>query len=186
MAWTNGHWCMIHVPKTSGGWVTRVMGGEVKRDGPAHGLPLRWDYPIIFTVLREPADWLRSAWGNRMMEHWNPYPREVPWQGFCSLTREFQSSNFDDFARRLMARRPGIIEWLFDCYTPPGVEVVRYGDELYQWLRDMGYKPDGWKPYNVSSTHGTVISPETRKVIYKGERWLYKKYGWSKDGSYEY
>ena len=61
---------------------------------------------------------------------------------------------------------------------------MRYGDELYQYLRDMGRKPDGWKPHNVSPTHGHEILPETRRIIYEAEQGTYKKYGWREDGSY--
>jgi hypothetical protein len=100
------------------------------------------------------------------------------------MTKEFQSTDFNQFARGLMHKRPGIIEWLFDCYTPPGVEVVRYGDELYQYLRDLGKTPDGWKPHNVSSTHDYEMLPETRAIIYEAERSLYDKYRWNKDGTY--
>lgn len=183
MAWSNGHVCFIHIPKTSGQWVYRVLG-KVERVGPAHGLPTRWDYARIFTVVREPADWLRSAWANRQMERWTPYPRQVPWQGFCSMVNEFKSRDFNQFARNLMHKRPGIIEWLFDNYTPPGVEVVRYGPDLYQYLRDLGCKPDGWKPHNVSSSHGFEMLSETRAIIYEAERSLYEKYGWNEDGNY--
>lgn len=183
MAWKANEWCFIHIPKTSGGWVTRNFSG-VTRDGSAHGFPTRWDYSLIFTVVREPADWLRSVWANRIQERWQQYPREVPWQAFCNIANQYQTSDFNQFARNIVTGYPGIVGWLFGVYSPPGVKVVRYGEELHQFLRDLGCTPDTIKPHNVSSTHDFEMLPDTRHMIYEAEWFTYLKYGWREDGSY--
>jgi len=190
MAWIAEFGSFIHIPKTSGNWVVRVLRqlGHINVKGPwgftspsVHGYPDRWDYPVIFAVVRNPADWLRSAWWSRVDDKWKPYPESVPWSAFCSMVKPYETDNFEEFAEDVMNNFPGIVGWMFDVYTPPPVQVVRMGEETTQFLRDLGCDPDLEPPANVSATHDMEIQPAIRRAIYEVEYSAYVKYGFKEE-----
>lgn len=179
--------CFIHIPKTSGNWVrsTLVDLGMWSVREPmgwtapsAHGMPDRWDYPLIFTVIREPADYLRSTWGSRIIDGWRPHPEKAPWQAFCSMVDQYKSTIFEEFALGVAKNLPGVIGWLYGAYTPPPVKVVKYGPELYDFLEGLGGNPKDIPAENVDKTHGMKIDPAVRDAIYSAEYQTYLRYGW--------
>jgi hypothetical protein len=185
----------IHIPKTAGNWVRkalqRVTGPWKVVEGPfgfedksAHGFPGKWNYPIVFAVVRHPATWLRSAWGNRILEKGRPYPEAVPWQTFCTITDPYLVDNFEKYVMNLCEYRPGVITWLFSAYTPPPVQVYRLGPELNNFIDDLGGDLTEL-PRNVGEVSHIEISQKVYDALYISERECYRRYGWAKEGGYE-
>lgn len=196
MAWIlkaeKAWYCYIHIPKTAGNWVRSTfvdLGLWTTREPmgwtapSAHGMPDRWDYPLIFSVVREPADWLRSAWGSRMIDGWRPHPERVAWSSFCGMVDQYRSDSFAEFADGVTTNLPGVVGWLFDSYTPPPVKVLRLGPELNDFIKELGGDPD-IPPENVDKTHGMEVSDNIRKMVYKAEHLTYIRYGFKEDGDY--
>lgn len=123
-----GRWgTFIHIPKTGGNWVNRVIRtkfGSGKNDGVGHGLPWNWDSPPFFTCYRDPAKWLRSTWGHRRDNGWKPYPHnDVPWATFINMTQKYRSDDFEEYGMNVIMNFPGIISWFFELHAPPNTFV---------------------------------------------------------------
>jgi hypothetical protein len=74
---------------------------------------------------------------------------------------------------------------LYGAYLPPPVKTLRLGEEVDDFIRDLGGDP-GTKPENVGKTHEMEISLPVRREIYEVEYSAYVKYGFKEDGSYAY
>jgi hypothetical protein len=175
-----GEWgCFIHIPKTSGVWVKTVIKTDSdpgSHDGITHGLPTDWTkHGRYWAVVRDPADYLASCWAHLWRNGWETYPRRVPWQTFVELIREYKSEDFDEFIEKIAVHRPGIVNWFFMVHTPPPVVAVRYGEELYQYLRDMGYDPDSVHPRNTGHNVPTLTETHYRKIR-ESEREAYARW----------
>lgn len=172
--------CFIHIPKTSGTWVKRVLG-EIEhgnRDGSlTHDLPCRWDYDLIFTVVREPAEWLASVWGQRMREKWAHYQERIPWQYLCQYTDIYRGLMWENWISRVTDELPGVVNWFYGIYTPPGVTVIRKEYDLYEFLYSLGGSPWRHEPTNVGYKR-PVITEEIRDKIRKSEAAAYRRYGY--------
>ncbi len=178
MAYVSERWgSFIHIPKTGGFWVRQVLKtlDDGYEDKVAHGLPEDWLAPC-WAVVREPVGWLRSAWAHRVNEQWRPNTKEVPWRSFCLLIHPYRTSvDFPWFVERVTSELPGIVGWLFDCYTPPGVDVYVLGESLYEKLRGLGAEPDLHLPRNIG-TNLPEMTGELREMIEKAEKRTYERY----------
>jgi hypothetical protein len=172
--------CYIHIPKTSGTWVKRVLG-EIEyghRDGSiTHDLPHRWDYGTIFTVVREPAEWLASVWAHRVRLKWEPYPQRVPWQLLCQVLEPYQENKFDKFIDRVTRQLPGLVGWFYGIYTPPPVAIFRKEYDIHSWLRYLGGDPDSVEPVNVGF-NSPEVTPEIREKVELAEYRTYERFGY--------
>jgi len=172
--------CFIHMPKTSGTWVKRVLS-EVEhgnRDGSlTHDLPHRWDYEMVFTVVREPAEWLASVWAHRIRENWQDYPQRIPWQYLLQVTDPYKANKFHLWIDNITTHLPGVVGWFYSFYTPPLVTVVRKEFDLYEFLRELGGDP--WKHVPVNTGFNTPeVTDEIREKVKVAEADTYKKYGY--------
>ena len=155
------------------------------RSGYGHDLPDDWHSKPIWTVIREPASWLGSAWAHRVREKWHMYPHKVPWQHFCKLTELMATDDFEHFVDRVTTELPGLITWLFRCYTPPGVLTVRFGEEIYNYLQKLGCDTTITERMNTGH-NSPEISKEVRTKIWAAETEAYGRYGFHIDGEYFY
>lgn len=172
--------CFIHMPKTSGTWVKRVLS-EIEhgqRDGSlTHDLPHRWNYEMVFTVVREPAEWLASVWAHRIRENWQDYPQRIPWQYFLQVTDPYKENKFDKWIEKITVNLPGVVGWFYNFYTPPMVTVVRKEFDLYEFLLGLGGDP--WKHVPVNTGFNSPdVTDEIREKVRVAEASTYAKYGY--------
>ena len=181
-----GPWgCFIHIPKTSGTWTKRVLRhiGNGERDGDTHQLPRQWIHKRYFTIVRPPVDWLRSVFGNRVQSRWQEHPSPSPWAEFCKIVVPYRTSSFEDFIESIVTKEKGIVGWLFGCYTPPQVEIVRMGEHQIRFLKKLGCHPEREMPANVSGVL-PEITPRIRQAVFNAELQTYGKLGYDMSGEY--
>lgn len=185
MAWKGPWGCYIHIPKTSGMWTKRVLNqlGQGNRDGQTHQLPKAWIHPRYFTIVREPADWLRSVFCNRRQSRWQEHPEPSFWAEFCKMVIPYRSKDFEEFVELISINLPGIVGWLYGCYTPPGVTAIRYGDDQMKFLKKLGCHPEREMPVNVSGNKPD-LTIMLRQKIFLAELTTYGRYGFFMDGTY--
>lgn len=178
---SNHDLCFIHIPKTGGSWVKRVLSqlqhGE--RDGSVtHGLPVRYSYQTMFCTVRDPAEWLASVWGHQVGLRWQEYPQNVPWKYFLLLLRDkdCQQNKLPLFIEAVTERIPGVVSWFYGNYIMPGVEIIKMPDEIYDYLSDLGANPYTLPPINVGKKPD-LLTPELRQMVYVSEQATYEKYG---------
>ena len=185
---SDGAWgCYIHIPKTSGLWTKRVLKqlGYGKRNGDTHQLPRIWAQNRYWTIVREPAEWLASLFANRTQDRWQEHPSECPFKYFTQAIKPYRTRDFGEFVDSMTTHMPGIIGWMFDCYTPPKVQVYRKGEEQLEFLRSLGCDPDKQMKVNVSSSKiRPVVTAEQRLKIYRAEVDTYHRYGYTMTGEY--
>jgi hypothetical protein len=159
--------------------------GLSSRNGDTHQLPRVWAQHRYWTIVREPAEWLASLFANRTQDRWTEHPSECPFKYFTQAIKPYRTADFEEFVDSITTHMPGAVGWIFDCYTPPKVQVYRKGEEQREFLRSLGCDPDRQMPVNVSSPK---IRPEVtdsmRYKIYRAEHWTYKRYGYTIDGEY--
>ena len=173
----------IHIPKTGGFWVRQVLKTLDKErtqfeDGVAHGLPEHWDrYAPYWTVVRDPADWLRSAYADRVSKSWERYQKDVPWKSFCLMIHPYRTvDDFPWFVEKVTTNLAGIVGWVFDSYTPPAVdEIYVTGGSIYDKLRFLGCEPELHVPRNLG-VNLPEMTGELRKKIVKAEKGTYERY----------
>jgi hypothetical protein len=184
MAWKGPWGCYIHIPKTSGSWTRRVLaqkGGE--RDGMTHSLPLAWIHNRYFTVVRPPVDWLRSVWRDREKSRWQVHPEKCPYRDFTKILIRYRTKDFEEFIERITTKERGIVGWLYGCYTPPQVEIVRIGEEQIAYLKKLKCNPDAQAPVNVSGRM-PEITPQIRQAVFEAEMVTYGRLGFDFHGTY--
>jgi hypothetical protein len=176
--------CFIHIPKTGGSWTRKVLQqiGEVSRDRQTHQLPAQWAYPKYFTVVREPMTWLRSAFVNNKRARFKEFPYECPWADFVRVIIPYRTNDFEEFVDNVTTHLPGVVGWLFGCYTPPKVVPIRWGKDLNEYLTDLGCQPELQAPVNVTGEQ-IEITQEMRGKIFKSEWKTYRIYGWDVRGN---
>jgi len=174
--------CWLHIPKCWGRSITEILAQSQENytklhDGHGHDLPSRWDYPLMFTGVREPVLWLRSFWGHRKNNKWALDITDTPWTTISRMTQPYQSDNFDDFARNVAEHLPGVIGWFFSLYTPPPVKVLRVEDEMFPFLESIGCSPGDVNPIGVNEGL-PPINWETRDMIIMAEVSTFIRYGY--------
>jgi hypothetical protein len=174
-----GNWgCFIYIPKTGGVWVKHVLkmtSPPGKPSGGTHGLPKRWNANPTWAIVRDPGDWLASAWAWRIKYDWQPYSNDCPWKDFCALTDQFRTEDWDEWFWNIQKYRPGIVSWFFHVYTPPPVETYTLGKDAYKFLRSLGYNPDDVPPANVGEGVPELTIAQ-RNDIRKTEKYSYERW----------
>lgn len=182
MAYTFEQGCYLHVPKCAGRSIVEAMalsqsnGYEKPHDGHGHDLPSRWDYPLIFTVLREPSQWLRSFWGHRNNGRWSNDVSSTPYTTLSNMVQPYATEDFDKFIWDVTANLPGLVGWFFGMYTPPPVKVVRLEDAS-AFLKELGADLDAVERMGVREDL-PPITEETRNLVICAEVATYIRYGW--------
>jgi hypothetical protein len=181
-----GPWgTFIHIPKTGGQWVSKVLHqlDPGYRSGYGHDLPDDWTKPPIWTVVREPASWLGSIWAHRVRESWHMYPHKVPWQRFCQMTELLSSKDFEQFVENVTTKVPGILTWMLKAYIPPPVRTIRFGEETYHFLESLGCNPYEQKVIN-KGWNSPEVTQEIRDKVWQVEKEAYGRYGFTHKGEY--
>lgn len=168
--------CFIDCPKTGTHWTKQTLSQlyHGQADGSlTHGLPLHYEYDIIFTTVRDPAEWLASVFAHRIRNRWEPYKSPVPWQDFCALLDVCKDTRFEPFTEKVCALRPGIVTWFFGIYAPPGVQIYKLGKPLYEFLSTLGCDPSILPPVNVGHRVPKVTN-DIRQMVAETEPDLVK------------
>lgn len=106
----------LHCPKTGGTFIRELVKRlditSISRQ-PIHGdLELarqRYGKQVqAFTILRHPAEWLRSYWADRM---------KGSWAGELPIAHECADLNFNGFASKVVTKFPGFVTELFTRYA---------------------------------------------------------------------
>ena len=195
-----GNSCYIHIPKTGGSWITKVLQ---QRDdtvlGKAHHMPHNWDkYDDVWTVVRRPDKWLDSfyRWAHRTWPY-RSYPGLNPlnygnntFQSFCWRMKTYVGLPFKEFVLDVTHNYPGIIGWLFNTYIPPGVTAYTLEDA---WIKlsaseDAQIKGAACDPYKVKPVNVNPMEPllddATSALIFRAEIKLYSQFEWAKEIPY--
>lgn len=178
MAYSGVWGCYIHIPKTGGMWVKKVLGqmGPSYADGSSHGLPEDWTHDRMFCTVRHPAKWLASVWWHRITHKWADYKGHVPWHYFCMLMKEYETKDFPEFVENVTTNLPGLIGWFWGTHIAPPVMVVRLEDAP-GYLASIGANPDAIPPQNVG-TKVPNLTEEVIDMIWAAEKPTYEKYGY--------
>lgn len=175
-----GFWgCYIHIPKTGGVFTKHVLWTKEPgyNDGDRHGLPRKWAYNPIWAVVRDPAEWLHSAYHHRIRENWSDpaYRTLVPWLDYCHMTDRYgkEVESFDEFFWNITRHVPGVVSWYFQSYMPPPVQAVRL-PELNDYLAGLGCHVD-LKPKNTDSKPSELTETH-RKKIRETESYMYERW----------
>jgi hypothetical protein len=193
-----GEWgCFVHVPKTGGQYVRRVLNTTIRtgrEDGPSHGFPTEHKYDNVFSFVREPAPWYRSYWGHRFRDSFdkkgNPgdFRRSTndseAWNTLVTLTLPYMDTDFDKFVENVTTWLQGIYTWFVWYYFAPHVTMRPFEFEADDYLRRLGANPDKVDIVNsgISRMEGVAdywpleISEETRNKIIKAEPRIYKRW----------
>lgn len=120
----------IHIPKTGGTWVRRVLRdtglyeGDVGRDHatPAElaAFPVATARPFYFCFVRHPLTWYQSYWAYRIKNGWHkPSPGEVEAPiRTVTLDANCRADDFHDFVWNCLERYPaGWVSHLYRHYT---------------------------------------------------------------------
>lgn len=178
-----GPWgTFIHIPKTGGLWV-KAMLKQLNPGGSttfSHDLPDKWHITPIFTILREPAEWLASVWAHRMREKFLPYPVRVPWQYFCQLTDQYTSKDFNVWLERITTNVPGLVTWFFDIHSPPTAMVFPNIDHFNSYIIDrfpnIRLSDERINFGHNSPAYNGTITEEQRELVILSEAELYDRW----------
>ena len=163
----------IHIPKTGGTWVKRVLLESGLECLPAvgagsHNLTWRYEHPGTrkFAFVRHPLTWLESAWRG-LHESWpnqQPSPvlfNERAFTPIRLLTRTCGELDFGSFVRAVLDREPAFVTRMYEWYIGPcGAPLVEMvgrmeslAEDLSQILASLGFQGSlpGTNPANVGS-----------------------------------
>ena len=183
MAYTfrDGTVCAMHIPKCAGrGMARAIMLSEGKNaivnDGHKHDLPQRWDYDLMFAIVREPAEWLRSFWGHRNSGRWSVDTSKNPYTLVSRMVQPYATDDFDKFAWDVTENLPGMIGWFFGMYTPPPVKVVKLEDAGTFLKEEFGAD---FEAEHIGAREGLPeITQVTRDLVIMAEVATYIRYKW--------
>jgi len=112
----------IHIPKTGGRWVDRMIEENVKGykyygdkiyDG--HASPDAND-KRVFAFVREPAAFCDSLWRHRSVKKSNRNGAQWNWQEYLRLEKECQSPDYETFMRNCAKCENGVVDY-YDHYV---------------------------------------------------------------------
>lgn len=171
--------CFLHLPKGAGRYTKDVLENtwDVSLDGHRHDLPSEWDHPLMFTVLREPTEWLRSFWGHRNSGRWSKDVGNTFYTTLSHMVQPYANADFNKFAWDITANLPGLIGWFYGLYTPPPVTVVKL-ENLDTFLKELGADPDAVEPVGVREDL-PEITQVTKNLVICAEVATYIRYKWS-------
>lgn len=191
-----GKWgVFIHIPKTGGQWMRRVL----KKYDPeqtwyqipdTHTLPKtlegiedqQW-----WTIVRHPAEWLRSYWAHRCHESGATKRFSVKqskseiWMTLCALTLPHMNWDLEKFTLNVVTELPGLVSWFYHYYLAPNVKAVRL-DDVNEFLAQTFDIHNPQPKLNTSKVKMKKelpeISPKMRRIIRASEIALYETFNW--------
>jgi hypothetical protein len=191
-----GPWgTFIHIPKTGGQWMRHVLRSNFDLEKNSyrnvkytHTLPEDKAEGTWWTVVRHPAEWLRSFWAHRYHEcyavgHFQLRPIDSSaWNTFNVRTVGLLDWDFERFARRMATKEPGLISWFFFYFLAPRVQAIRLEDVDDFLFRNFGIAE---LPKKANTGYGKLgdkwpeeITEEIRYLIKEAEPLLYDTFKW--------
>lgn len=112
-------------PKTGCNTIRNALRNyyDIQQMDPFHGYDLRDadDALEVFTVVRKPAFWLRSYWGDRTRSRWsdpNNFTNDDAWKEICwNLNPPPNKRSWEDFWQWYYYHRAGFLYYSFGRYT---------------------------------------------------------------------
>lgn len=131
-----------------------------------------------FCFVRHPLKWLESHWKYKQGRNWSPDGEENSksnWHPNSALNG-LGSSDFNQFVRNVIRKRPGYVSEFFFSYTKPGISFIgkteSLVDDLIEVLKLQGLKFDeakirGVERVNVSKTNPAEIQwdPQLKTTV---------------------
>lgn len=177
MAYSGPWGTFIHVPKTGGTYVNKALSSiePSRKNGLGHGWPTNWRLDPFWMNIREPIAWWNSFWRHRIAQNFHDYPHSIPWQALINIVEPYLGGDHETVCKRIIDAEPGIIEWYFNAYRLPRVQVVKM-EEMDTFLEKIPgiTLPD--KPHNVSPQPKLVFSQELQNMIKTTNINIYKEF----------
>ena len=112
-------------PKTGCNTIRNALRNyyDIQQVDPFHGYDLRDvdDALEVFTVVRKPAFWLRSYWGDRTRSRWSDpdnFTNDDAWKEICwNLNPPPNKRSWEDFWQWYYHHRAGFLYYSFGRYT---------------------------------------------------------------------
>ena len=172
----------LHIPKTGGSWVYRVLeennlimqkgiGGHVHAtyDMVAFDRPPRWSLGRLkrivigkkgqgmfrFCFVRHPLEWYESWWKFMCSRGWNDWGDQSDPDGWHPniVLNGLGSNDFNQFIQNVIHARPGYVSELYFSYIKPGISFVGKTENL---VRDF---------LEVMALRGLPIDQESVKTM---------------------
>lgn len=173
-------WAYIHIAKCGGTALRAVLNGKESSvtmpmyprqtvSNAKHWIALERPEGRVFTVVRHPADWLRSYWAHRMARGWiDGMALDV-----------FGTKSLSAFVMRVCANEPGYVSRMFAAYCDayPGIEVFRLEDGLENVVRSVTGKQIKIPHKNHAKTR-TKLTDEALEMVLRAERSATKRFGY--------
>jgi hypothetical protein len=196
----------LHIPKTGGTWVTKVLtdAGLVRREvSKKHAdidrLVNYWHRkgrtqlpPFVFCFVRNPIKWYESyfKYVSQPRVNWKTWGTTpsgtVGWHP-CNMLNECKSDDFNEFVRNVVRVRPGYATELFGWYTKAPVHFIGKQENLREDLiralkmRQLPFDEDALRnspAAGVSDDQKISWDPALRELVAKLEYGGLVRYGY--------
>jgi hypothetical protein len=161
--------CFVHIPRTGGLWLGRVieelgikhqtLKGDIDSHFRFNQLPDNWRELHSFSFVRHPFDWVRSRWSHALdIQAYDNYRHYGVHREFDECVRPTLRETIEV----ILKDNPGIVSYTYSEMTRGVRTLLRtenIRNELYTFLTDVEVLPDNAEeiiqsvePFNGTST----------------------------------
>ena len=150
--------------------------------------------PYMFCFVRHPLSWYESyfKYMSQPSRNWCPWYDEhamTAWQHPCAMLNGLGASDFNQFIRNVIEKRPGYVSELFGWYTRPQVDFVgkqeNLKEDVIHVFRELGLDCDeedirSFPEFGVSKKpdQHIVWDPALKKEMLRLEHAAIVRYGY--------